>query len=90
VINALRHANPRRVDIEVEGRGAQIHVRVTDDGAGLPADWSKPGHFGLRGLTERVNQLGGRFEVGNHGDGGGTRLIARIPLEFTPAAGRRA
>jgi len=87
VINALRHANPTRVDIEVEGQGADVIVAVTDDGIGLPAEWSKPGHFGLRGLTERVTQLGGSFMIGNRGDPGGARLVARIPLEFTPTAG---
>jgi signal transduction histidine kinase len=45
----------------------------------LPAEWSKPGHFGLRGLNDRVTQLGGSFRVGNAA-GGGTRLTAEIPL----------
>ena len=34
-------------------------VTVTDDGVGLPQHWSRPGHFGLRGLAERVEHLGG-------------------------------
>ena len=54
-------------------------MSVADDGIGLPADWARPGHFGLRGLTDRVAQLGGRFEVGSAG-ARGTRLAAEIPL----------
>jgi signal transduction histidine kinase len=42
-------------------------------------NWAKPGHFGLRGLTERVTQLGGTFNVGNDA-AGGARLTAQIPL----------
>jgi len=79
VINAIRHANPSRVDVEVCGDPRRIIVTVTDDGIGLPAEWSKPGHFGLRGLNDRVTQLGGSFRVGNAA-GGGTRLTAEIPL----------
>jgi two-component system, NarL family, sensor histidine kinase UhpB len=79
VINAIRHANPSRVDVEVRSDPRRIIVTVTDDGTGLPAEWSKPGHFGLRGLNDRVTQLGGTFQVGNAA-GGGTRLTAEIPL----------
>ena len=39
----------------------------------------RAGHFGLRGLSERVRQLGGTFSVGNHADRG-VRLSADIPL----------
>ncbi len=79
VTNALRHADATRVDVEVRGDATSIRVSVADDGRGLPADWSKPGHFGLRGLTDRVTQVGGSFHIGNH-EGGGARLTAVIPL----------
>ena len=84
VINALRHANPSRVDVDVSSDPQRIIVTVSDDGVGLPAQWSKPGHFGLRGLTERLTQLGGSFAIRNniagHGTAGGARLTAEIPL----------
>jgi two-component system sensor histidine kinase UhpB len=79
VINAIRHANPSRVDVEVRSDPQRVIVTVTDDGIGLPAEWSKPGHFGLRGLNDRVTQLGGTFHVGNNASGG-ARLTAEIPL----------
>ena len=82
VINAVRHACPRRVDVDVSCDTQRIVVTVTDDGVGIPAEWSKPGHFGLRGLTDRVTQLGGSFKVGNDARGG-TRLTAEIPLGVT-------
>jgi two-component system sensor histidine kinase UhpB len=80
VTNALRHASPSRVDVGVHGDPNRIIVTVSDDGVGLPAEWSKPGHFGLRGLTDRVTQLGGSFTVCNDVRGG-ARLTAEIPLE---------
>jgi two-component system sensor histidine kinase UhpB len=84
VINALRHACPSRVDVVVRGYPTRILVTVTDDGTGLPTEWSKPGHFGLRGLNERVTQLGGSFRIGNEA-AGGARLSAEIPLATASA-----
>jgi two-component system sensor histidine kinase UhpB len=80
VINALRHAQAKRVDVEVHGDAQHVVVTVTDDGIGLPQDWSRPGHFGLRGLTDRVKQLGGSVQIGNN-PGGGARVTADIPLQ---------
>jgi two-component system, NarL family, sensor histidine kinase UhpB len=79
LINALRHAQATRISIVVDGTLERIRVSVADDGVGLPVDWARPGHFGLRGLTDRVAQLGGKFEVGS-ADPRGTRLAAEIPL----------
>jgi two-component system sensor histidine kinase UhpB len=79
LINALRHAQASRVDIVVRCDAQQIVATVTDDGVGLPSDWARPGHFGLRGLAERVRQLGGAFDIGDH-QGRGVKLAARIPL----------
>jgi two-component system, NarL family, sensor histidine kinase UhpB len=79
LINALRHAQASRVDIAVHCDAERIIATVTDDGVGLPADWARPGHFGLRGLTQRVQQLGGTFNIGSH-EGRGVRLTADIPL----------
>jgi two-component system sensor histidine kinase UhpB len=79
LINALRHAQPTHVEVAVSGDEARIAVSVRDNGVGLPADWARAGHFGLRGLAERVAQLGGTFSVAN-GAAGGVELDATIPL----------
>jgi two-component system, NarL family, sensor histidine kinase UhpB len=83
LINALRHAEASRVDITVLCDPKRIVATVTDDGVGLSAEWARPGHFGLRGLADRVQQLGGMFTIGNH-DGRGVRLSADIPLDGQP------
>jgi two-component system, NarL family, sensor histidine kinase UhpB len=79
LINALRHARPTHVAIDLHSDGTDIVLTVTDDGSGLPADWSRPGHFGLRGLADRVEHLGGTFTVANHSPHG-VRITAKIPL----------
>jgi two-component system sensor histidine kinase UhpB len=79
LINALRHGQPTSVRIELQSADDSILLTVTDDGVGLPADWSRPGHFGLRGLADRVENLGGIFKVANHAPRG-VCLTARIPL----------
>lgn len=79
LINALRHARAGHVKVRVHVEGERLSVTVEDDGAGLPADWSRPGHFGLRGLRERVLNLGGVFAVDNRAPQG-VRLAAEIPL----------
>jgi two-component system sensor histidine kinase UhpB len=79
LINALRHAQASHVNINVESDAERIVVSVTDDGIGLPEGWARPGHFGLRGLSERVEHLGGVFKVGNR-EPRGASLNAEIPL----------
>ncbi len=79
LINALRHARASKIDIDVQADPHRVLVTVADDGIGLPADWARPGHFGLRGLTDRVATLGGMFRIACN-DGRGVRLTAEIPL----------
>ena len=54
---------------------AAMHIEVCDDGrGGARID----GHGGLRGARDRVEALGGGFEVADL-PGGGTRLLSRLP-----------
>jgi len=85
LINALRHAQASHVNIKVESDAERILVTVTDDGVGLPNEWARPGHFGLRGLTERVEHLGGALKVGNR-EPHGVSLTAEIPMTANEAA----
>jgi two-component system sensor histidine kinase UhpB len=80
LVNALRHGAPTAVDIAVATEQDRIVVSVIDDGSGLPENWSRPGHFGLRGLRSRVENLLGRLTVENRAPQG-VALRAEIPLE---------
>ena len=78
--NTGRHAQAKVVQLALELTPSKAVLTVTDDGVGLPKDAeSKPGHFGLRGLRERVEGLGGTF-VARQTDIGGTQLQASIPI----------
>jgi two-component system sensor histidine kinase UhpB len=79
LINALRHAQASHVDITVASDAHRILVTVSDDGVGMPVAETPPGHFGLRGLAERITRLGGSFEVRRR-EPHGVRLTAEIPL----------
>ncbi|HEV7136237.1 MAG TPA: ATP-binding protein [Steroidobacteraceae bacterium] len=83
LINALRHASASQVDVELRAERHRITVTVTDDGIGLPQDWSRPGHYGLQGLGERVAHLGGKLTLRNCG-ARGTLLAAEMPLAGLP------
>ena len=60
VTNALKHTPGARIEIEVRESAAELVVTVVDDGTG-GAVVRAPG--GLAGLQDRVESLGGRFEV---------------------------
>jgi two-component system, NarL family, sensor histidine kinase UhpB len=87
LINALRHARATRIDINLESEPSTgMLIKITDDGVGLPDDWAtRPGHFGLRGLRERVAHLGGQFTVANR-QPHGVSLRAEIPLTVVTSA----
>jgi signal transduction histidine kinase len=80
--NAEKHAGATRVWIVVQADRRTIDLRVDDDGVGGAA---LRDDGGLRGLTDRVEALGGRLTIGNGRPG--TRLAATVPLHRpTPAA----
>ncbi|MGH3413354.1 MAG: sensor histidine kinase [Marmoricola sp.] len=78
--NALRHArNASRVEIRVVEGGGRLRLRVTDDGQIDPARPATHG-FGLLGMTERVQLLGGTLHAGPAPEGGWT-VEAELPTE---------
>ena len=80
VTNALRHArNASRVEIRVVEGAGRLRLRVTDDGQIDPARSASHG-FGLLGMTERVQLLGGTLRAGPAPEGGWT-VDAELPTE---------
>lgn len=79
--NIAKHAHARHVNVELETRsGKEILLRVLDDGIGISAqDARKPGSFGIRGMRERAESLGGALRVGP-ARVGGTEVWLVIPL----------
>ena len=78
--NALRHArNASRVEIRVVEGAGRLRLRVTDDGQIDPVRPATHG-FGLLGMTERVQLLGGTLRAGP-APGGGWAVDAELPTE---------
>jgi len=78
--NAVRHARAATsVRIDVRREGDAVALRVTDDGRTDPGPAPAPG-FGLRGMAERAQLLGGSFCAGP-GPEGGWVVEAELPTE---------
>jgi signal transduction histidine kinase len=71
--NAVKHAQARRVGIEVQVSRDEIVLLVEDDGIGFDPQAEYPGHVGLHSMRERAEGLGGALEVESL-PGQGTRI----------------
>lgn len=76
--NVLKHAHATRADVIVRDGGADgVWVEVRDDGVGFDGADTSDG-FGLRGLRERADALGGQLDVRSGPDG--SRLRLTLPV----------
>ena len=92
--NIEKHAHAREVSISLTRQDDGINLHIEDDGVGLPAlvtagkrtskleinqPSSQPGHYGITGMRERADALGGRLSLTSLPDKG-TVVEAWIPL----------
>ena len=80
--NAVVHAKPGRISVRVRVEASEAVLEVADNGSGFAADHEEAGqnrHFGIVGMRERVEKLGGVFSVVS-ARGTGTTVVARVPL----------
>ena len=78
--NTLRHARARQATVRVAHEGDTLVLVVTDDGAGTAAP-TDSGGFGLLGMKERAESLGGHVAAGPQTSGGGWLVQAELPWE---------
>lgn len=80
--NVAKHARARRVDVDLMIAPDQLSLEISDDGVGIAdADRRKPTSFGLRGMAERAERLGGWLEIGGIGGGrSGTVVLLCLPI----------
>jgi len=82
VTNALKHAGARRIGVTLHLEARKLFLRIVDDGRGfdgLDAFSSRGGHFGLIGMRERAERMGGELRLSSH-PGEGTELEVTVPL----------
>jgi two-component system sensor histidine kinase DegS len=80
VNNVIRHAQARHLSVTLTRSAERVELRITDDGQGFDAQLPRSGrHVGLWSMCERVEQLGGQFELAS-APGQGTTVTAALPL----------
>jgi signal transduction histidine kinase len=80
--NVARHAAAGSVQVALRRDQAALRIDIEDDGRGIrPGDFAKGASFGLLGMRERVQSLGGDIDIS--GSATGTRIHVALPLPGT-------
>ena len=82
VANASKHAQATRIEVKLERNGNIVNLTVSDDGRGFRTDDSFEtggGHFGLIGIRERAERIGGELRLQSR-PGLGTEVAVAVPI----------
>jgi signal transduction histidine kinase len=80
VNNAVKHARAKRIDVGLNFAARNVRLSIRDDGRGFdPNDQIADGHFGLIGMRERAQQIGGILTIESATERG-TRIAVDVPL----------
>jgi signal transduction histidine kinase/ligand-binding sensor domain-containing protein len=82
VTNSVNHADANQITVKLKIDSHQLSLRILDDGCGFEPDdvfTSRNGNFGLIGMRERAERLGGHLQLESQ-PGKGTRLEVTVPL----------
>lgn len=79
--NAVKHGAATHIDIDLRFSPDVTTLVVTDDGRGMEADRlaGTGARFGIQGIRERVDKLGGLLQIDSE-PGGGTKLAVTVPV----------
>lgn len=84
VVNAVKHAAPSRIGVELVYEERLLRLSVRDDGRGFPPGAEHlaagGGHWGIKGMRERATRAGGTLEI-TGAAGKGTTLSLNLPVE---------
>jgi signal transduction histidine kinase/ligand-binding sensor domain-containing protein len=92
--NAFRHAQAKRIEVTIWYGARQFRLRVRDDGKGIDPEvldeQGRAGHWGLAGMRERAELIGGQLEIWSQQESG-TQVELSIPasLAYGTAPARR-
>ena len=82
--NAVKHSRARTVTVDLRGESEALVLTISDDGVGFDVDAAAGTGLGLISMNERIDAIGGTFDIRSRG-GGGTLLAIRVPLAVEPA-----
>jgi signal transduction histidine kinase len=83
VVNAFRHSSASAIEVEIDYSSRELRVVVRDNGSGidpalLRSGRGREGHWGLAGMRERAERIGGRVRLSS-GAMAGTEVEISIP-----------
>jgi two-component system sensor histidine kinase UhpB len=81
VNNALRHSQANRIDVQLEASDTLLQMSITDNGCGQVAQFKAAGRYGVQGIRERAEALGGRFVLEQIEPAG---VAVRVSLPIKP------
>lgn len=80
--NVAKHADARHVLVNARKYRETLIVRIVDDGCGIrDGAMQRNDAFGIIGMRERIQHLGGALSIGRTPFGSGTRLTLRVPID---------
>jgi signal transduction histidine kinase len=82
ITNAIKHSGANTVKLELEFSPQRVMLQIKDDGKGFaPENCAGPneGHFGLLGIRERAERMGGEANIAS-APGTGTTVRVEIPM----------
>jgi len=80
VNNALKHGQPKNINIEAKTAPNHLRLVVRDDGTGIQSHLDHSGGIGLRTMRYRADLIGATLDV-RRADGGGTIVTCTLPQE---------
>ena len=87
--NVAKQARATQVELRVERTGEELLLEITDNGVGFDSEREPGNGFGLQGMRERVDLLGGRFEL-RSAPGQSTVVRVILPLDALDAEDEHA
>ena len=87
--NAFQHAHADRIEVEIRYNEQSLRLRIRDNGNGIDPkvlkEGGSSGHWGLRGVRERVRQIGAQLDFWSE-VGAGTEVQLSVPATLAYGA----